>query len=121
MNDDEVDVDRYTREHSYGPTVDPPGTAASKKLSQLAEIENKEELDFTLIREILDDMLYSYSHRYQDKKDKMIINMTQIAKQLGDLNIKRLMAHCVIFPTILKEFNEILSNELEQRSKKSPS
>ncbi|MEZ0268568.1 MAG: hypothetical protein ACAH23_00200 [Nitrososphaeraceae archaeon] len=115
MNDDEVDVDRYTREHRYGPAVDPPGTAESKKLSELAEIENKEEQDFTLIREILDDMLYSYSHRYQDKKDKMIINMTQIAKQLGDLNIKRLMAHCVIFPTILKEFNEILSNELEQR------
>jgi hypothetical protein len=63
-------------------------------------------------------MLYSYSHRYQDKKDKMIVNMTQIAKQLGDLNIKRLIAHCVIFPTILKEFNEILSNELEQRRNK---
>ena len=45
----------------------------------------------------------------------MIINMTQIPKQLGDLNNKRLMAHCVVFPTILKEFNEILSNELEQR------
>jgi hypothetical protein len=44
--------------------------------------------------------------------------MTQIAKQLGDLNIKRLIAHCVIFPTILEEFNEILSNELEQRRNK---
>jgi hypothetical protein len=44
--------------------------------------------------------------------------MTQIAKQLGYLNIKRLMAHFVIFPTILKEFNEILSNELEERGKK---
>jgi hypothetical protein len=63
-------------------------------------------------------MLYSYSHRYQDKKDKMIINMTQIAKQLGDLNIKRLMAHCVIFPAILKDFSEVLSNELEERRNK---
>jgi len=99
MSNDEVD--RYTREPRYGSAVEPP-----------------DEHDFNLIREILDDMLYSYSHRYQDKKDKMIINMTQIAKQLGDLNIKRLMAHCVIFPTILKEFNEILFNELEERSKK---
>ncbi|HVD07395.1 MAG TPA: hypothetical protein VNB67_03040, partial [Nitrososphaeraceae archaeon] len=90
----------------------------SKKLAELAEIQNKDEQDFTLIREILNDMLYSYSHRYQDKKDKMIINMTQIAKQLGDLNIKRLMAHCVIYPTILKEFKEILSNELEERRNK---
>jgi hypothetical protein len=118
MNDDEVDVDMYTREPRYGTVVQPPGTAASKKLSQLAEKEDKDEQDFILIREILDDMLYSYSRRYQDKKDKMIINMTQIAKQLGDLNIKRLIAHCVIFPTILKEFNEILSNELEQRRNK---
>ena len=116
MNDDDVDV--YTREPRYGSEVEPPGLAASKKLAELAEIQNKDEQDFTLIREILNDMLYSYSHRYQDKKDKMIINMTQIAKQLGELNIKRLMAHCVIFPTILKEFNEILSNELEERKKK---
>lgn len=115
MSNDEVD--RYTREPRYGSEVEPPGTAAGKKLADLAEIEDKDEHDFNLIREILDDMLYSYSHRYQDKKDKMIINMTQIAKQLGDLNIKRLMAHCVIFPTILKEFNEILFNELEERSK----
>jgi hypothetical protein len=41
--------------------------------------------------------------------------MTQIAEGLGDLNIKRLIAHCKIFPSILKEFNEILSNELEER------
>jgi hypothetical protein len=33
------------------------------------------------------------------------------------VNIKRLMAHCVIYPTILKEFKEILSNELEERRK----
>jgi len=113
MNDDEVDT--YTRELRYGPVVEPPGLAASKKLAELAEIEDKDEQDFILIKSIIDDMLYSYSHRYQDKKDKMIINMTQIAKQLGDLNIKRIMAHCHIFPTILKEFNEILSNELEER------
>lgn len=116
MNDD--DVDMYTREPRYGSAVEQPGLAASKKLAELAEKEEKDEQDFILIREILDDMLYSYSHTYQDKKDKMIINMTQIAKQLGDLNIKRLIAHCVIFPTILKEFNEILSNELEQRRNK---
>ena len=116
MNDD--DVDAYTREPRYGTAVEAPGTAASKKLAELAEKEDKDEQDFILIREILDDMLYSYSHRYQEKKDKMIVNMTQIAKQLGDLNIKRLIAHCVIFPTILKEFNEILSNELEQRRNK---
>jgi hypothetical protein len=116
MNDDDVDV--YTREPRYGSAVEPPGLAASKKLAELAEIEDKDEQDFMLIKSIIDDMLYSYSHRYQDKKDKMIINMTQIAKQLGDLNIKRLMAHCHIFPTILKEFNEILSNELEQRRNK---
>jgi hypothetical protein len=118
MNDGEVDVDMYTTEPRYGTVVEAPGTAASKKLAELAEKEDKDEQDFILIREILDDMLYSYSHRYQDKKDKMIINMTQIAKQLGDLNIKRLIAHCHIFPTILKEFNEILSNELEQRRNK---
>jgi hypothetical protein len=118
MNDDEVDVDMYTREPRYGPAVELPGIAASKKLVELKEIQDKDEQDFMLIKSIIDDMLYSYSHRYQDKKDKMIINMTQIAKQLGDLNIKRLRAHCHIFPTILKEFNEILSNELEQRRNK---
>ena len=116
MNDDDVDV--YTREPRYGPVVEPPGLAASKKLAELAEIEDKDEQDFMLIKSIIDDMLYSYSHRYQDKKDKMIINMTQIAKQLGDLNIKRLIAHCIISPIILKEFNEILSNELEERKNK---
>ncbi|MGB5090860.1 MAG: hypothetical protein WBN72_07940 [Nitrososphaeraceae archaeon] len=116
MNDDDVDV--YTREPRHGSAVEPPGLTASKKLAELAEIEDKDEQDFMLIKSIIDDMLYSYSHRYQDKKDKMIINMTQIAKQLGDLNIKRIMAHCHIFPTILKEFNEILSNELEQRRNK---
>lgn len=63
-------------------------------------------------------MLYLYAHRYQDKKDQMIRYMTQIAKQTGDLNIKRLIAHCIIFPIILKEFNEILYNELEERKNK---
>lgn len=116
MYNDDVDV--YTREPRYGSAHEPPDLAASKKLAELAEIEDKDEQDFMLIKSILDDMLYSYSHRYQDKKDKMIINMTQIAKQLGDLNIKRLIAHCHIFPTILKEFNEILFNELEQRRNK---
>ena len=116
MNDDDVDV--YTREPRYGSAVEPPGLAASKKLAELAEIEVKDEQDFMLIKSIIDDMLYSCPHRYQDKKDKMIINMIQIAKQLGDLNNKRLIAHYHTFPTILKEFNEILSNELEQRRNK---
>jgi len=83
MNDDDVDV--YTREPRYGSAVEPPGLAASKKLAELAEIEDKDEQDFMLIKSIIDDMLYSYSHRYQDKKDKMIINMTQIAKQLEEI------------------------------------
>jgi hypothetical protein len=63
-------------------------------------------------------MLYSYSHKYQEKKDKMISNMIYISKQMSDLNIKRLMAHCAIFPKILNEFNVVLSNELEVRKQK---
>jgi hypothetical protein len=94
MNVDEVDM--YTREPRYGPVVNAPS---------LSEKQDKEDQDFILIRTILMDMLYSYSHRYQDKKDKMISNMTAIAKQTDDLNVKRLIAHCIIFPTILEEFN----------------
>jgi len=104
MNNDEVDM--YTRELRYGPVVNMPDTP---------EIEDKDEQDFRMIISLLDDMLYTYSHKYRHKKDKMITNMTQIAEGLGDLNIKRLIAHCIIFPSILKEFNEILSNELEER------
>jgi hypothetical protein len=44
MNDD---VDVYTREARHGSAVEPPGLAASKKLAELAEIENK---DFTIAK-----------------------------------------------------------------------
>ena len=47
MNDDDVDVN--TREPRYGSEVEPPGLAASKKLAELAEIEDKDEQDFILI------------------------------------------------------------------------
>lgn len=107
MNDDEID--RYTRELRYGPVVNTCDTP---------KVEDKGEQDFRMIISLLDDMLYSYSHKYQDKKDMMISNMINISKQMSDLNIKRLMAHCTIFPKILNEFNVVLSNELEERKHK---
>ena len=107
MNDDEID--RYTRDLRYGPVVNIRDTPKAK---------DKAEQDFRMIISLLDDMLYSYAHKYQDKRDKMISNMTDISKQMSDLNIKRLMAHCAIFPKILNEFNVVLSNELEGRKQK---
>jgi hypothetical protein len=107
MNYDEID--RYTRDLRYGPVVNIRDTPKAK---------DKAEQDFRMIISLLDDMLYSYAHKYQDKKDKMISNMIDISKQMSDLNIKRLMAHCTIFPKILNEFNAVLSNELEDRKQK---
>jgi hypothetical protein len=107
MNDDEIDM--YTRELRYGPVVNTHDTPKG---------EDKGEQDFRMIISLLDDMLYSYSHKYQDKKDMMIINMTNISKQMSDLNIKRLMAHCIIFAKILNEFNSVLSSELAERKQK---
>lgn len=107
MNDEEIDM--YTRDRDLHYVFDS---------SDKAEIEDKDNEDFRLVKSILDDMLYAYSHGYKGKKEIMIGNMTQMVKQMGDLNIKRLMAHCVIFPRILNEFNTVLSNELEERRKK---
>jgi hypothetical protein len=107
MNDDEIDM--YTRELRYGPVVNTRDTPKG---------EDKGEQDFRMIISLLDDMLYSYSHKYQDKKDMMISNMTNISKQMSDLNIKRLKAHCIIFAKILNEFNLVLSSELEERKQK---
>jgi hypothetical protein len=107
MNDNEIDM--YTRELRYGPVVN---------MREIAEPEDKSEEDFRMIISLLDDMLYSYAHKYQDKKDKMISNMINISKQMSDLNIKRLMAHCTIFPKILNEFSVVLSKELEERKQK---
>ena len=122
MNDDEMTDDEinmytqvFTKEQQYCPVVDlePELTAAPK-----TETQDKDEGDFSLIRQILESTLYYYSYQYQDKKDAMISNMTQIAKRNGDLNNKRLIAYCQVFRRILKEFNEILLNELEARRKK---
>jgi hypothetical protein len=38
---------------------------------------------------------------------------------MSDLWIKKTLADCHIFPTILKDFSEILSNELEERRNKN--
>ena len=67
MNDDEIDM--YTRELRYGPVVNTRDTPKG---------EDKGEQDFRMIISLLDDMLYSYSHKYQDKKDMQlgIINST---------------------------------------------
>jgi hypothetical protein len=109
MKEDEIDMYTrvYTREPRYYPVVDVPGIEV-----------DKDEEDFRLIKGILDDMLYYYSHQYQNKKVDMLSNMTQIAKQMGDLNNRRLIAYCEIFPRILQEFSIILLNELEERRKK---
>lgn len=107
MNDDEIDM--YTRELRYGPVVNTLDTHKT---------EDRSEQDFRMIISLLDDMLYSYAHKYQDKKEQMIGNMIEVSKQMSDLNIKRLMAHCAIFPKILNEFNVVLSNELEKRKQK---
>jgi hypothetical protein len=64
------------------------------------------------------DLLKDFAYNYESKKDRMIASMTYLAKGLSDLSIKRSMAHCHIFPTILKEFDEILFNELEERRRK---
>ena len=106
MNDDEIDM--YTGERDLHYVFDS---------SDKAEIEDIDQ-DFRLVKSILEDMLYSYSHRYNAKREIMIGNMIQMVKQMGDLNIRRLMAHCIVFPRILNEFNTILSNELEERGKK---
>ena len=109
ISDDEIDMYTrvFTKEPQYGPVVDIEGSTES---------EDKDEQDFRLIRNVLNDMLYYYSHKYQNKKEDMIRNMTQMAKMMGDLNIRRLIAHCEIFPRILKEFDQILLKELETRS-----
>ena len=107
ISDDEIDM--YTRELRYGPVAN---------IFDTPKTEDKDEQDFRMIISLLDDMLYSYAHKYQDKKEKMISNMIDISKQMSDLNIKRLMAHCTIFPKILNEFNVVLSNELEARKGK---
>ena len=107
MTDDEIDM--YTRELRYGPVVNTRDTPKT---------EDRSEQDFRMIISLLDDMLYSYAHKYQDKKEQMIGNMIEVSKQMSDLNIKRLMAHCAIFPKILNEFNVVLSNELEKRKQK---
>lgn len=111
MNDDEIDMYTrvFAREPKYVPVVD---------IDDKPEIEDKDTQDFDLIKGLLQDMLYYYSYRYQDKKNDMISNMTQIAKQMGDMNIRRLIAYSVIFPRILDNFNMILLNELEERRKK---
>lgn len=105
MNDNEIDM--YTADRDMHYAFDS---------SDKAGIEDQDQ-DFKLVKSILEDVLYSYSHGYNGKKEIMIGNMTQMVKQMGDLNIKRLMAHCIIFPRILDEFNTVLSNELEERSK----
>jgi len=107
VNDDEIDM--YTRELRYGPVVNTRDTPKT---------EDRSEQDFRMIISLLDDMLYSYAHKYLDKKEQMIRNMIEVSKQMSDLNIKRLMAHCAIFPKILNEFNVVLSNELEKRKQK---
>ena len=120
MNDDEMtdeEINMYTRlfikEYNYGPVFDlvPDPNAPP-------EPEDKDKGDYELIRQILESILYYYSYRYQDRKDAMISNMTQIAERTGDLNNRRLIAYCQVFRRILKEFNQILLNELEERQKK---
>ena len=103
MSDDEV-----TEEPRFGPAVLPPG---------VSEIEDKHYQDFRLRRKLILDMLDHNAYRYEEKKDKMITNMTNVAKGMSDLWIKKTLADCHIFPTILKDFSEILSNELEERRK----
>jgi hypothetical protein len=105
MSDDEV-----TEEPRFGPAVQPPG---------VSEIEDKHYQDFRLRRKLILDMLDHNAYRYEEKKDKMITNMTNVAKGMSDLWIKKTLADCHIFPTILKDFSEILSNELEERRNKN--
>jgi|SRR5206468_539376 len=97
------DDDEVTEEHRYGPAIQPP------------EIEDKDYQDFRLRRKLIMDMLDDNAYRYEEKRDKMISNMTNVVKSMSDLWIKKLLADCVIFPTILKDFRVILANELEER------
>jgi hypothetical protein len=43
--------------------------------------------------------------------------MINVVKTMSDLWIKKALADCHIFPIILKDFSEVLSNELEERRK----
>jgi hypothetical protein len=49
-------------------------------------------------------MLDNNAYRYEEKKDKMITSMMNVAKGMSDLWIKKTLADCHIFPTILKGF-----------------
>jgi hypothetical protein len=104
MSDDEV-----TEEPRFGPAVLPPG---------VSEKEDKDYEDFRLRRKFIMDMLDYNAYRYEERKDKMISSTAHSVKAMSDLWIKKLLADCRIFPSILKDFNEILSNELEERKNK---
>jgi hypothetical protein len=103
MSDDEV-----TEEHRYGPAVQPPG---------VSEIEDKLYQDFRLRRKLIMDMLDDNAYHYEEKKDKMITSMTNVVKGMSDLWIKKTLADSYIFPIILKDFSDVLYNELEERRK----
>jgi hypothetical protein len=103
MSDDEV-----TEERRYGPAIQPPG---------VSEIEDKHYQDFRLRRKLIIDMLEDNAYRYEEKKDKMITSMINVVKTMSDLWIKKALADCHILPIILKDFSEVLSNELEERRK----
>jgi hypothetical protein len=103
MSDDEV-----TEERRYGPAIQPPG---------VSEKEDKDYEDFRLRRKLIIDILEDNAYHYLEKKDKMITNMANVVKAMSDLWIKKVLADCHIFPIILKDFSEVLSNELEERRK----
>jgi hypothetical protein len=90
MSDDEV-----TEEPRFGPAVQPPG---------VSELEDKHYQNFRLRRKLILDMLDNNAYRYEEKKDKMITSMMNVAKGMSDLWIKKTLADCHIFPTILKGF-----------------
>jgi hypothetical protein len=98
MNDDEIDM--YTGERDLHYVFDS---------SDKEEIEDTDQ-DFRLVKSILEDMLYSYSHGYKGKKEIMIGNMTQMVKQMGDLNIRLDFLSSLCEPTgVLKahKFNKM--------------
>lgn len=115
---DDAEIDMYTRVYAREFHWVFPFPHYDKEGNVIKEEQETEDKNYRFVRSTIDDMFNHYSYRYQDNKDRMIRDMTKIAKMTGDSNLRSLTAHCVIFPRILNEFYKILLKELKEREKK---
>jgi len=115
---DDAEIDMYTRVYAKEFRYYFPFPTVDKEGNIIKDVEETEDEDYKYIRSTIDDMFNNYSYKYRDNKDRMIRDMTQRAKMTGDLSLRSLIAHCVIFPRILNDFREILLKELKIREKK---